>query len=106
MQWSAIHSCMDNPDWTLYRSFLAVAEAGSLSAAARALRLSQPTLGRHMAELEHALGTVLFTRLPRGLTLTEAGAALLPAARQMLRLQRHLPLSPQAGPRRCRARSA
>lgn len=74
---------MENPDWTLYRSFLAVAETGSLSAAARLLSLSQPTLGRHVTELEVALDTPLFTRVPRGLTLTEAGAALLPAARQM-----------------------
>ena len=74
---------MDAPDWTLYRSFLAVAEHGSLSAAARALNLSQPTLGRHVAELEAALATPLFTRAPRGLNLTDAGAAMLPAARQM-----------------------
>ena len=74
---------MDNPDWTLYRSFLTVAEAGSLSGAARVLQLSQQTLGRHIAELEAALGTVLFTRAARGLVLTDAGAAMLPAARQM-----------------------
>ena len=74
---------MDNPDWTLYRSFLAVAEQGSLSAAARALNLSQPTLGRHVADLEAALATQLFTRAARGLNLTDAGTAMLPAARQM-----------------------
>jgi DNA-binding transcriptional LysR family regulator len=74
---------MDNPDWTLFRSFLAVAEAGSLSAAARALNLSQPTLGRHIGDLEAGLNTALFTRVPRGLTLTDAGTAMLPAARQM-----------------------
>ena len=74
---------MENPDWTLYRSFLAVAETGSLSAAARALGQSQPTLGRHVADLERALATSLFTRAPRGLILTEAGAIFLPAARQM-----------------------
>jgi len=74
---------MDNPDWTLLRSFLAVAETGSLSAAARALGLSQPTLGRHIAELEAALNTPLFTRAPRGLEPTEAATAMIPAARQM-----------------------
>ena len=75
---------MDNaPDWTLLRSFLAVAETGSLSAAARALRLSQPTLGRHIRDLESQLGTTLFSRALRGMGLTEAGAALLPAAREM-----------------------
>ena len=58
----AIHIWMNNPDWTLYRSFLSVAEEGSLSAAARALGLSQPTLGRHVAELEASLATELFTR--------------------------------------------
>jgi DNA-binding transcriptional LysR family regulator len=74
---------MDNPDWTLFRSFLSVAETGSLSAAARGLGLSQPTLGRHIAELEAALGVVVFTRAARGLVLTDAGAAMVPAARQM-----------------------
>ena len=74
---------MDNTDWTLFRSFLSVAETGSLSGAARALQLSQPTLGRHIAELEAALGVVLFTRAARGLVLTDAGAAMLPGARQM-----------------------
>ncbi len=74
---------MDNPDWTLYRSFLAVAETGSQSAAARQLGLSQPTLGRHIAELEAALATGLFARAARGLVLSDAGTAMLPAARQM-----------------------
>lgn len=71
------------PDWTLTRSFLAVAETGSLSAAARKLGLTQPTLGRHIAELEAALGLVLFTRQARGLALTESGAALMPDAQAM-----------------------
>lgn len=71
------------PDWTLMRSFLAVAEAGSLSGAARALGLSQPTLGRHVEALEAALAVTLFTREAKGLALTEAGAALLPPARAM-----------------------
>ena len=74
---------MDNLDWTLYRSFLTVAETGSLSAAARALGLSQPTLGRHVAELEAALQVPLFTRALRGYDLTAAGVAMLPAARAM-----------------------
>ncbi|GAB1478722.1 LysR family transcriptional regulator [Paracoccaceae bacterium] len=74
---------MDTPDWTLTRSFLAVAESGSLSAAARRLGLSQPTLGRHIAEMEASLGLSLFTRQPRGLILTEAAEALLPHARAM-----------------------
>ncbi len=74
---------MENIDWTLYRSFLAVAETGSLSAAARALNLSQPTLGRHVAELEAALSTPLFTRIAKGLAPTDAALALIPAASAM-----------------------
>jgi DNA-binding transcriptional LysR family regulator len=74
---------MDNLDWTLARSFLAVAETGSLSAAARKLALSQPTLGRHIADLETKLRLPLFTRQPRGLALTDAAQNLLPHARAM-----------------------
>ena len=74
---------MENPDWTLLRSFLAVAETGSLSAAARQLGLTQPTLGRHIADLEASLGTPLFTRIPRGLQPTDSALPLLPAAQDM-----------------------
>lgn len=70
-------------DWSLIQSFLSVAEHGSLSAAARALNRSQPTLGRHIQSLEHALDQQLFERHPRGLQLSSAGAALLPMAREM-----------------------
>ncbi|MDX8519131.1 LysR family transcriptional regulator [Mesorhizobium dulcispinae] len=63
-------------DWNLIKSFVAVAETGSLSAAARRLAASQPTLGRHIAELEQALGVTLFRRGRRGYELTEAGSAL------------------------------
>ncbi len=64
------------PGWELYRSFLAVLRQGSLSAAARRLRLTQPTLGRHVAMLEAALGVALFTRSPGGLQPTPAALAL------------------------------
>lgn len=74
---------MEMPDWTLIRSFLAVAEAGSLSAAARATGISQPTLGRHIQAIEAAVQVPLFTRTAQGQALTEAGQALLPAARAM-----------------------
>ena len=74
---------MDALDWSLIRSVLAVAEAGSLSAAARATGISQPTLGRHIHQAEAALQVTLFTRLPKGLVPTEAALALLPAARAM-----------------------
>lgn len=78
---------MDTPlnlqDWTLVQSFLAVAETGSLSAAAARLGRSQPTLGRQVQALETALGAQLFDRHARGLRLSETGAALLPHARAM-----------------------
>ncbi|RWB04649.1 MAG: LysR family transcriptional regulator [Mesorhizobium sp.] len=63
-------------DWNLIKSFVAVAELGSLSAAARKLSASQPTLGRHIGELEQALGVTLFRRGRRGYELTEAGSTL------------------------------
>jgi len=72
---------MADLDWNLIRSFIAVAETGSLSAAARRLTASQPTLGRHVAELEQALGVVLFRRGRRGYELTEQGIALFERAR-------------------------
>ncbi len=71
------------PDWTLLRSFLAVAEAGSLSAAARATGISQPTLGRHIKALEAALGVGVLDRRAQGFALTAAGAELLPHAVEM-----------------------
>lgn len=63
----------ENPDWTLWRSFAAVAEHGSLSGAARALGLSQPTLGRHVEALEAALGAKLFERSLSGFRPTVLG---------------------------------
>jgi len=70
-------------DWTYVRAFLAVAETGSLSAAARTLGQSQPTLGRHIKAAEAALGATLFVREPGGLQLTEIGRMLLGPAREM-----------------------
>ncbi len=70
-------------DWSRLQAFLAVAEHGSLSAAARAVRASQPTMGRHIVELERDLGVTLFDRTPGGLQLTETGFDLLPHARTM-----------------------
>jgi DNA-binding transcriptional LysR family regulator len=73
-----------NPiDWSLLQVFLGLAEAGSLSRAVAVLGQSQPTLSRQLAALEVALGQSLFERHPRGLSLTAAGQALLPAARRM-----------------------
>jgi len=68
------------PDWDLYRSFLAVLREGSLSGAARALGLAQPTVGRHVEALEQALGLALFTRSGHGLAPTEAALELRPHA--------------------------
>ncbi len=68
-------------DWNLIRSFVAVAETGSLSAAARHVGASQPTLGRHVAELERALGLTLFRRGHAGYELTESGMALFERAK-------------------------
>ncbi|AXE31260.1 LysR family transcriptional regulator [Chromobacterium phragmitis] len=75
---------MDNTiDWQLYRSFLAVLREGSLSAAARTLGQTQPTLGRHIDALEAALGISLFTRFPGGLLPTNAAQTLRPHAEAM-----------------------
>jgi len=74
---------MDIPDWTLLRSFLAVAETGSLSAAATRIATTQPTLSRHIRELEAVLGVALFTRSVRGLDPTEAALGLIDDARTM-----------------------
>jgi DNA-binding transcriptional LysR family regulator len=71
------------PDWTLLRAFLEVANRGSLSRAAVALGSSQPTLSRQMAQLEAQLGHALFERTTRGVRLTEAGAALRAPAERM-----------------------
>ncbi len=71
------------PGWELYRSFLAVAQEGSLSAAARALGMTQPSLGRHIRELEAGLGVALFTRSPQGLRLTDLGSELIAHAQSM-----------------------
>ena len=70
-------------DWSLVRAFLAVAETGSLSAAARHLSQSQPTLGRQIKQLEDQIGLRLFERQARGLELTETGESLLEPARAM-----------------------
>ena len=74
---------IDTLDWSLVRAFLAVADSGSLSAAARKLGTSQPTLGRQIRQIEASLDLPLFLRRPRGLDLTDSGAALLPHARRM-----------------------
>lgn len=69
-----------NIDWQLIEAFVQVAEAGSVSAAAKASGISQPTLSRHVAQLEEELGMPLFVRHVRGVELTEGGLELLASA--------------------------
>ncbi len=78
MEWNGIKF-----DWNHAKAFLITAEEGSLSAAARVLGAAQPTLGRQVAALETELGIVLFQRVGRGLTLTQAGLELLDHVRAM-----------------------
>ena len=72
-------------NWDDLRIFLSVARAGSLSAAARSLKVSQPTVGRRLKALEEVVGARLFDRLPEGFAPTAAGAELLPMAEEMER---------------------
>lgn len=77
---------MDNArkfDWNHIRAFLATAETGSLSAAARRLDQTQPTLSRQIAALESDLGVMLFERVGRSLQMTGAGVELLEHTRAM-----------------------
>src|SRR5665213_2885974 len=68
----------DSPDWDLFQSLHAVLAGGSLSAAAKLRGLTQPTVGRHIDQLERNLGGPLFLRSPRGLQATELALALKP----------------------------
>lgn len=82
-----MHKCMDwraaKFDWNKARAFLATAEEGSLSAAARAMGVAQPTLGRQIRALEQELGVVLFERVGRDLVLTPTGWGLVDHVRAM-----------------------
>jgi DNA-binding transcriptional LysR family regulator len=69
--------------WEDLRLFLAVAETGSFSGAAKRLQLGQPTISRRLAELEHVLGYKLFTRTASGASPTAAASRLLEPARKM-----------------------
>ncbi|XZG70909.1 LysR family transcriptional regulator [Chitinibacteraceae bacterium HSL-7] len=75
---------MNSPlPWDDLKLFLAVAETGSLSAAARQTGLAQATLSRRIAEFEQRCGQTLFERVPGGCVLTDAGEALLPSVARM-----------------------
>jgi DNA-binding transcriptional LysR family regulator len=71
------------PDWNLYRSFLAVMREGSLSGAARALGLTQPTIARHIEALEQSIDLELFIRSQQGLSPTEGALELKPYAESL-----------------------
>jgi DNA-binding transcriptional LysR family regulator len=73
-------------DWNDVRTFLAVAESGSLNAAARSLGMTQPTVSRRMEDLEYRLGARLFSRSSRGIALTDAGESVRDIAASMARL--------------------
>jgi DNA-binding transcriptional LysR family regulator len=70
-------------DWNRTRAFLVTAEEGSFSAAARALKTTQPTVGRQIAALEEDLGVALFERVGRGIALTPTGLELVEHVRAM-----------------------
>ncbi len=78
MNWQAMSF-----DWNQVRAFLATAEEGSFSSAARALNTTQPTIGRQITALEEALGVTLLERSVRGPTLTQSGRDLLDHVRTM-----------------------
>ena len=74
---------MNELDWNQLKAFLATAESGSLSAAARKLGLTQPTLSRQVAAIEKAMGVTLFERVGKAMALTTTGLDLLEHARAM-----------------------
>ena len=78
MDWKSTHF-----DWNRAKAFLVTAEEGSLSAAARAMGVTQPTVGRQVAALEQELGVVLFDRVGKQLSLTPSGLELVDYVRQM-----------------------
>lgn len=80
-------------DWVLLQSFAAVGEHGSLSAAARATGNSQPTMSRHMSDLEARIGARLFERTRNGIELTPVGAGLMAHARDMANAAARLSLT-------------
>lgn len=78
-----MHLRMNHIDWNQLKAFLETAETGSLSAAARKLGLSQPTLSRQVAAIEQRMGVTLFERVGKSMALTSTGLDLLEHARAM-----------------------
>ena len=87
MDWSSIQF-----DWNRTRAFLIVAEEGSLSAAARSLNMSQPTLGRQIAALEQELNVTLFEQVGKRQVLTLSGQKLVGYVKQMAEAANQLSL--------------
>jgi DNA-binding transcriptional LysR family regulator len=88
MNWTSV-----NFDWNHTRAFLITAEEGTLSAAAKALNMTQPTLSRQVAALENEMGVTLFERVGQRLVLTDSGIELLEHARTMNKAARSFSLS-------------
>lgn len=78
-----MHGRMAAPDWLLIRSFVEVVRLGSLTAAARALRTTQPTVGRHVRQLEEMAGDALFERHGTRMVPTERARDLFPWAERI-----------------------
>lgn len=74
----------NDPSWDLFRTFAFVLREGSLSGAARALGMTQPSVARHIDALEAAVGGKLFVRSQRGLSPTDRGLALRPHAESLV----------------------
>lgn len=88
MKWESV--CFD---WNRTRAFLVTAEEGSLSAAAKALNMTQPTLSRQVAGLESELNVTLFERVGQRLELTQSGLELLASAKKMGEAAQHFSLA-------------
>ncbi|MET3723864.1 LysR family transcriptional regulator [Sphingomonas trueperi] len=86
------------PSWDVYRSFAAVLQQGSLSAASRALGMTQPSIARHIDALEQATGAKLFVRSQRGLSATEHALALRPHAEALVAAAEALRRSAEGAP--------
>jgi DNA-binding transcriptional LysR family regulator len=88
----------NEPSWDVYRSFAAVLQQGSLSAASRALGMTQPSIARHVNALEQAIGAKLFVRSQRGLSATDHALALRPHAEALVAAAEALRRSAEGAP--------
>lgn len=88
----------NEPSWDVYRSFAAVLRHGSLSAASRALGMTQPSIARHIDALEQAIGAKLFVRSQRGLSATDHALALRPHAEALVAAAEALRRSAEGAP--------